>query len=302
MKRLLLALTMLFFAISPLTLSGATYRNFISHYVINGGNTLRVWIDSDTAFGEFASAELRWDDGMGGFNYSGVIDGNFDNSTEPGANWYVDIALPAGVNDADLQLVNKNEGGTYYGYTGFIHSLTALPVEIEKIVAESTKNGNILIFSTSTETNNSHFNIERSIDSRRWETLGQVAGAGTTQEQQEYSFLDKSPESGTNYYRIKQVDFDGTFSYSKIVSAVWGTKPKITTYPNPASEQLQIQGLGTVNNQAIQIEVINLQGQILLQQDWNQEAISVRQLPKGSYLIRVRSEDEVLAQERVIIQ
>lgn len=196
-------------------------------------------------------------------------------------------------NDADLSAIAGQDLFT---------STFLLPVDFNSLGIERFRIGHKLTFSTSTETNNSHFNIERSIDSRRWETLGHIAGAGTTQEQQEYSFLDKSPESGTNYYRIKQVDFDGTFSYSKIVSAVWGTKPKITTYPNPASEQLQIQGLETVNDQTIQIEVINLQGQILLQQNWNQEAVSVRQLPKGSYLIRVRSGDEVLAQERVIIQ
>ena len=288
-------------ATSPLFLSAATYRNYISHEVINSGNTLRVWIDSDTAFGEFASAEIRWDNGMGGFNFSGVIDGSFDDMTEPGANWFVDIALPGGVGEADLQLANKNESGSYYGFTGFIHALSALPVEFEKVSAESTAGEITLHFSTYTETNNSHFDIERSTNSRQWETLGRIIGAGTTQERQSYTFEDKAPLAGDNFYRIKQVDYDGTFSYSDIVSARWTEKPQLSIYPNPASEFLLIRGIRGIEN-TVTVEVFNLNGQLLISKTWNQQPVHIAFLPKGSYAIRIRSGQDILQQERVIIQ
>lgn len=200
--------------------------------------------------------------------------------------------------DAAAEIFDSN-GGSNYSATFTITN--AMPVDFASILVKTTRTGNELAFSTATETNNSHFEIERSTNSRQWETLGRITGAGTTQERQSYEFEDKSPVVGTNYYRIKQIDYDGTFSYSDIVSARWTAKPRLSIYPNPASEFLLIQGIGDIES-TVQVEVFNLSGQLLISEAWNQQAISIASLPQGSYAIRIRSGQDILKEERIIIQ
>ena len=200
--------------------------------------------------------------------------------------------------DAAAEIFDSN-GGNNYSATFTITN--AMPVDFASILVKTTRTGNELAFSTATETNNSHFDIERSTNSRQWESLGRISGAGTTQERQSYIFNDKLPVAGTNYYRVKQVDYDGTFSYSDIVSAQWTEKPQLSIYPNPASKFLFIQGISE-NENTIQVEVFSINGQLLMSEDWNQQAIHIAFLPKGSYTIRLRSRQEILKQERIIIQ
>ncbi|MGH1435530.1 MAG: T9SS type A sorting domain-containing protein [Lewinella sp.] len=298
MKHVLLGMIGTFLTYS---ISAATYRNFISYEVINSGATVRIWVDSDTALGETALAEIRWDDGFGGFNYSGLTDGVFDSEdVNPSANWYIDIAIPVGVNDADSQLATKNESGSNYGFTGFIHPLSALPVTFQSTFAETKAKHISLTFTTATETNNAYFNIERSTDSRGWKKLGSIAGAGTTQQEQQYSFLDETPLPGLNYYRIKQVDYDGSFSYSPIVSARWEGKAQVYLFPNPTNDLLQISGLPTTDG-PITIEIIDMAGRIMLRQTWNQSAINVASLADGVYSLRISSSIEVIDSQRLFI-
>lgn len=298
MKHVLLVLIGIFLTYS---ISAATYRSFISYEVINSGATVRIWVDSDTAIGETAIAEIRWDDGFGGFNYSGFIDGVFDSGdVNPSANWYIDISIPVGVNDADSQLATKNESGSNYGFTGFVHPLSALPVNFQSISADTKAKHIRLSFTTATETNNAYFNIERSTDSRNWKKLGSIAGAGTTQQEQQYSFLDKTPLPGLNYYRVKQVDYDGSFSYSAIVSARWEGKAQVHLFPNPTNDLLQISGLPNADG-PITIEIIDMSGRIMLRQTWNQSAINVSALADGVYSLRISSSAGVIDNQRLFI-
>ncbi|MEL7247967.1 MAG: T9SS type A sorting domain-containing protein [Bacteroidota bacterium] len=177
----------------------------------------------------------------------------------------------------------------------------SFPVEFADIQIGKKASGHQLQFSTASETNNSHFEIERSTDSRQWRKLGSIAGAGTTQAKQDYTFFDAQPALGLNYYRIKQVDFDGTFSYSNIVSANWADKPIITLYPNPAHEQVQINGLGSMEEEVI-VEVLDLRGKVMLRQVWNQANIDLQNVPAGLYVLQLSTASGLLTQERIIIQ
>mgnify|MGYP001795194810 CR=1 FL=1 len=176
-----------------------------------------------------------------------------------------------------------------------------LPVEFANISARTTEESIRLTFSTQTEINNSHFDIQRSTDSRQWQSLGSIAGAGTTLEQQDYRFLDKAPVLGINYYRIKQIDFDGTSSYSLIVSANWSSKPTITLYPNPTSDQVQIRGL-SITEEEVMVEILDLTGKVLLRQVGNQTPIDLQTIPKGTYILQLLTNKRLLTQERIIVQ
>ncbi len=91
--------------------------------------------------------------------------------------------------------------------------LDVIPVELTSFLAEQSTNGILLKWTTASEINNSGFVIER-LSSDLWVNIGFVSGNGTTTSSNQYSFIDKSPLSGVSYYRLKQMDFDGSFTYS----------------------------------------------------------------------------------------
>lgn len=99
-----------------------------------------------------------------------------------------------------------------------IHYSVPLPVGFDKVQAFATDGGVKVQWSTITEFNNSHFDVQHSKNGQEWDVLGSVTGAGTSSDALYYSFRDQQNTSG--YYRIKQVDFDGNYSFSEIVFAL----------------------------------------------------------------------------------
>jgi hypothetical protein len=134
---------------------------------------------------------------------------------------------------------------TVYGpFTlGTIDNSNPLPVQLIYFNCALTSNGNVeLKWATASEINSDYFDVERSVDGLAFESIGTVKSAGTTNEKHSYSFLDKTAPGGFVYYRLKQVDFDGTPEYFKVCTIevpTDNTEPKL--YPNPAS------GFTTIN-------------------------------------------------------
>ncbi|MCZ6521827.1 MAG: T9SS type A sorting domain-containing protein, partial [Bacteroidetes bacterium] len=114
-----------------------------------------------------------------------------------------------------------------------------LPVELLSFDAISRSNDILLKWTTATETNNDFFTMERSIDAFTWNIIGNVAGAGNSDVELTYQLIDEQPLDGLNYYRLKQIDFDGTFEYSQVISAQFGIQ-ELLIYPNPASNSVTI--------------------------------------------------------------
>ncbi len=98
----------------------------------------------------------------------------------------------------------------------------------------------LLTWITSTELNSDYFEIERSTDAKSWINLGIVQAAGNSNAKNNYNFVDSIPESGLNYYRLKMVDLDGTFAYSRIKSVNFPEFSWAKLYPNPVNDVLQI--------------------------------------------------------------
>jgi hypothetical protein len=95
---------------------------------------------------------------------------------------------------------------------------TPLPIEMLHFDGDCSGNSVVLKWSTATETNNDFFTVERSIDGTTFSAIGNADGAGNSTLVLHYQFSDTDPFAGTNYYRIKQTDFNGQFSYSKIIA------------------------------------------------------------------------------------
>jgi len=169
-----------------------------------------------------------------------------------------------------------------------------LPVELVSFQAKTKTEEVVLSWVTATEINNKEFVIERSVlDDLNFKTIGKVNGHGTTLQQQQYEFIDSNPVVGTSYYRLKQIDLDGTTTYSKVLAIT--RKTLITTtmrvYPNPATEFINVATGNLIIGEQLLIQVVNLQGKVMYEQmhqysnksqDLN---IPLTALPAGSYYL-----------------
>jgi hypothetical protein len=101
-----------------------------------------------------------------------------------------------------------------------------------------------LFWKTSSETNHSFFAVERSQDGKDWEEIEKINGAGNSSQLISYSAIDTKPLSGVSYYRLKQTDFNGEYTYSKTNTILFDTDQsvQIFLYPNPTSAYVTIQG------------------------------------------------------------
>jgi Secretion system C-terminal sorting domain len=98
-----------------------------------------------------------------------------------------------------------------------------------------------LEWATSAELNNERFIVETSTEGEVFKRIGEIVGAGTSTEAHTYQFTHQTPSAGVNYYRLKQVDFDGTFAYSKVIAINAAGNDKVFVFPNPVKDQLNIQ-------------------------------------------------------------
>lgn len=168
-------------------------------------------------------------------------------------------------------------------------SLMALPVTLLYFRGASQARGVKLQWATATETSNRYFEVEKSSDGITFLPLGQVEGAGQSLVQRQYAFLDRQPVSGTVYYRLRQVDFDHTYSYSRIIAVrAAGQAPAwVLAYPNPCAGLLHLElGPGL---EGAKVEVRDVSGKIWLQQDFaaaHRLQLDLQALPAGLYLLR----------------
>lgn len=116
-----------------------------------------------------------------------------------------------------------------------------LPVTLSKFEAQNNNDEVKLNWQTSAELNNSHFILETSTEGEVFNRIGEIDGAGTTTEPQDYTFTHHTPSAGINYYRLKQMDFDGTFTYSKVIAINAPGSNDIFAFPNPAKDKITLQ-------------------------------------------------------------
>lgn len=94
---------------------------------------------------------------------------------------------------------------------------TTLPVELISFEGTNMGNANVLHWATASEYNNQGFEVERSVAADQWEVIGFVAGKGTAAQRNDYNFIDRRLQETAYYYRLRQIDYDGTFSYSPVI-------------------------------------------------------------------------------------
>lgn len=267
------------------------------------------WQISDNPSGASAKIGLRWDD------RSDVSEELIERETLEAMVWNV-------TNDNWDNFGGENFSAGHTQGNGFFNSVSQvsfsqkfitlgsqdaanpLPVELMSFEA-NLENGEVYLdWKTASEINNDYFEVQRSENGDDWEPIGEVDGNGTINEVISYDFADKSPLFGASYYRLKQVDFDGQFEYSPIVSinnAFTGQRMKAVVFPNPTSQHNINLRVITQNKQnTIHVSMVSISGERFYAKthwasDFSQDKkISIPgRLNNGIYILTIKQNDEM---------
>jgi hypothetical protein len=189
--------------------------------------------------------------------------------------------------------------GRIDAYEAYLLALSMIPVELSSFTAASDENSVTLNWSTATETNNSGFSIERKTTlDERWKEVGFVPGFGTTTERKSYSYTDENLAIGNYSYRLKQVDFDGTFEYSNSVIIEVFSPEKYTlaqNFPNPFNPSTTIE-FSIPQTSNVTIEIYNIVGERVaslvnktLDVGYHRVNFNASNLPSGTYVYRLKA-------------
>lgn len=199
---------------------------------------------------------------------------------------------------------NINLSGPY-SITGTGQGAGLLPVTLLDFNAQLKTPFEVIInWRTGSEVNSKEFVVERSNDARSWQSLNIVAAKGNSFAVNFYDYIDKSPEKGINYYRLKQIDATGSFEYSAIVRITNRNTGKIVVYPNPVNADATLySGEVFTKNQLIQLFDVN--GSLLQTLPFtnsNTLRFSTSKLSPGLYLVRITEAGKTIAETKLMKQ
>lgn len=195
----------------------------------------------------------------------------------------------------------------FYAWWVLVDNQYPLPIALTWFKSYCENGKTYVAWETASELNNDYFVIERSIDGTSFTEAGRVESYnGNSNQVQQYSFIDVSSTGNAVYYRLKQVDYSGKFTYSSIVRHSCEDIPsvKVAIYPNPTSKYvvLDIEGL----QGAKEVTWYNVKGQTVIQSDnLSSEAktskqYDISQMAQGTYIIQLKLNDELYQVFKVI--
>ena len=195
-----------------------------------------------------------------------------------------------------------NSGAYYYIDDINVHEATVLPIELVSFEASAQSDRTVLCeWATASETGNDHFDVERSPNAFDWQRIGTLSGAGTSMSEQRYALVDPAPLGGANYYRLKQVDMDGGFTYSdvryvELPNAGMG----IDVWPDPSDGEVSV-SLSANASRAITLEVDDASGRSVMQRSLKPgERATIADLSPGCYLLRAADDASILPRRLVV--
>lgn len=258
----------------------------VTTIVLPGHYSLPYWLRIDksgTKYTAYVSPDnISWT------KIAGPVDLNFGND-------------PANIPNYGMAITSVNNtmltSGEIDNFTVVVSN--PLPITLTEFSAKKTNDNQVLIsWATSMEHLTDHFEIQRSSDQNSFEPIATVSAAGESETTKYYSALDKKPESGTNYYRLKEIDKDNKFYYSPVALVKFDRPGGIEIYPNPAVDFTNIQ---SDKELITEVDVYDVTGK-LLQTLASPEGLSMvhlntGSLQKGMYIIRVTTQSGVYKQK-----
>ena len=229
--------------------------------------------------------------------------------TDPKPNNITDFSFPANItaltnNAPHYMFVRTLDSSNTWSLTNVVSFTKTVVVPVTWLSFNARLAGKtvLLDWKTATESNSSHFEVERSINGFEFEKIGIVKAAGNSNSISSYDFTDRLPIKGMNYYRIKQVDLDGKYTYSEIRKVDIKTElPLFALYNNPSN------GSGIIIKTGITsalLGIFDITGKKLTEitvQNHTQQ-INLSALPSGTYTAVLYKDAKVIAVEKLVIQ
>jgi hypothetical protein len=162
------------------------------------------------------------------------------------------------------QMLFVSSASTVYVDNIYFWSTGVLATNLNQFTVSKKEQTSLLTWTTLSETDNAGFAIERSKDAKSWEQIQFVKGNGTTTVTSNYSVIDNNPTKGTNYYRLKQIDNNGKFTYSSVQSLYFSEKGTVgfSFYPNPSKNNINV-SLETITNKVASLELTDNLGRVV---------------------------------------
>ena len=275
--------------------SGSDATSWVNNNMISQ-KTIRVSPANNNLNGKYEISLYFTDADLGNFKGSkikaiGKSQDGIPNSNQSNTSW-APLSQTATISSGWVYTAIFDTGFSGFGLSDAT-SAVPLPVVLTSFTGENTQEGNQLKWGTTFEANHHFFTIERSIDGKSFESLANVneAIAATDKGVKSYEYLDQTPKMGTNYYRLKQIDLDGTFAYSRMISIKSESDDKLVAFPNPTTDNITFslqEGLKSNFN----VSIFNMNGQVVQTETNRGQYIDaftteVRSLPVGKYLIQI---------------
>ncbi len=238
--------------------------------------------------------------------------GTILNSTDLGNSWISYSGITSN-NLSSVSFIDENSGW-FAGSNGTIikyENSSIVPVELISFSANLTGNEVQLYWQTVTEINNYGFEIERKIDNAGWENIGFEKGQGTTTSNMVYSFTDKGFKSGLKFnYRLKQIDFDGEYEYSKEVevNSVPIEFALSQNFPNPFNPSTKIR-YQLPNGTKVVIKIYNILGSEVMELVNEQKEAGIYEvdfnassLSSGTYIYKISADNFVQTKKMILLK
>ena len=202
----------------------------------------------------------------------------------------------------DLVLEYYENGGG--NRVSFDFTSLVLPVELLGFEGRYENGSTQLDWSTATEQNNDYFEVQHSINGIDYEVIGEVEGAGNSVSILDYTFEDRSPKAGINYYRLKQIDYDGGFEYSPVISVTTISEESFHFYPNPSKGMITLNFSGPAVDEG-SVSVYDAQGMVMktieLSGNFYNTQLDLSTLGRGQYILKFTIHQAVVTKRLMII-
>jgi hypothetical protein len=175
-----------------------------------------------------------------------------------------------------------------------------LPVTLTSFNVQKEGETAKLKWATTTETNSDYFEVQHSISGKEWAPVGKVASNGESTTLKNYMFSHANPVNGENLYRLKMVDKDQTFAYSRIQGVTFAglAESDLSVYPNPTVDVLRIRDY----SQVTKVSIFDMNGKAVLESGASKTGeISVRNLTSGMYLVRVSRANGLTSSQKIVV-
>lgn len=205
--------------------------------------------------------------------------------------------LASGSITTDLSIIPD----VYSVYTLAAIPSAPLPVTLLSFDALLDKENNVVLtWATTFESNSDYFNIEYSLDAKKWLDKGSVLAQGESAQLTQYQFTDNKIARGENFYRLKMIDKDGTFAYSRIQSIRVAGKVETAFYPNPVSDKLFVNIDNVSDIRSIRLHTISGK-EVYRAASIPNSGIDVRGLISGTYLVNIIMADGTSYAKKIVV-